>query len=124
MLETMEKYWQLPADSVGKVNDSGLRVHCIAIEKGYDDQGNEEITLLTFKAYNGMGVYKIGSAIDPVAVPGDVNGDGVVTAADITALYDFLLNNDESHIVNGDQTGDGIITAADITAVYTVLLGG
>jgi hypothetical protein len=56
-------------------------------------------------------------------VPGDVNGDGTVTAADVTALYDYLLNNDESHLVNGDQTGDGQITAADITAVYTIMLG-
>ena len=55
-------------------------------------------------------------------VPGDVNGDGTVTAADITALYDVLLNNDYSHVVNGDQTGDNIITAADVTAVYTILL--
>ena len=56
------------------------------------------------------------------AIPGDVNGDGIVTAADVTALYDCLLNNDTSHIVNGDQNGDGNITAADITAVYDVLL--
>ena len=55
-------------------------------------------------------------------VYGDVNGDGEVTAADVTALYDYLLNNDTSHIVNGDQTGDGDITAADVTAVYTILL--
>lgn len=53
---------------------------------------------------------------------GDVNGDGQVTAADVTALYDVLLNNDYSHVVNGDQTGDGQITAADVTAVYTILL--
>ncbi len=56
-------------------------------------------------------------------VGGDVNGDGTVTAADITALYDFMLNNDSSHIVNGDQNGDGTITAADVTAVYNILLG-
>ena len=56
------------------------------------------------------------------AIPGDVNGDGNVTAADITALYDVLLNNDYSQVVNGDQTGDNIITAADVTAVYTILL--
>lgn len=55
-------------------------------------------------------------------IPGDVNGDGEVTAADVTALYDYLLNEDSSQIVNGDQTGDGIITAADVTAVYGVLL--
>ena len=56
------------------------------------------------------------------AVVGDVNGDGSVTSADITALYDFLLNNDTSHIVNGDQTGDGLITSSDITQVYNILL--
>ena len=55
-------------------------------------------------------------------VPGDVNGDGAVTSADITALYNWLLNNDASHIVNGDQNDDGEITAGDITAVYNVLL--
>lgn len=126
MLETMTKYWQLPADSLGKFNDGGLRVHCIAVEKGYDDNGNEEVTLLTFKAYNGMGVYKIGSAVEPegpVAIPGDVNGDGEVTAADITSLYNLLLNGDDSNIVNGDQTNDGNITSADVTAVYNILLG-
>ncbi len=57
------------------------------------------------------------------SIAGDVNGDGQVTAVDVTALYNFLLNNDSSAIVNGDQNDDGIITAADVTAVYNVLLG-
>jgi hypothetical protein len=57
------------------------------------------------------------------AVPGDVNGDGFVTAADVTALYNYLLNNDSSSLVNGDQDGDGFITAGDVTSVYNVLLG-
>lgn len=57
------------------------------------------------------------------SIHGDVNGDGYITAADITALYDFMLNNDSGKIVNGDQNGDGDITAADVTAVYDVLLG-
>lgn len=56
-------------------------------------------------------------------VPGDVNGDGVVTAADVTALYDFMLNNETTNLIYGDQTGDGLITAADVTAVYDILLG-
>ena len=54
---------------------------------------------------------------------GDVNGDGTVTAADITALYDFMLNSDTTNLVNGDQNDDGEITAADVTAVYGILLG-
>ena len=57
------------------------------------------------------------------AVPGDVNGDGLVTAADITALYDYLLNNDSAHLIFGDQDNNGTITASDITAVYNILLG-
>lgn len=57
-----------------------------------------------------------------VVIAGDVNGDGVVTAADVTVLYDFLLNETTTNLINGDQTGDGIITAADITAVYNILL--
>jgi hypothetical protein len=57
------------------------------------------------------------------AMLGDVNGDGFVTAADVTALYNWLLNNDNSTLVNGDQDNDGNITAGDITTVYNVLLG-
>ena len=58
-----------------------------------------------------------------VAIPGDVNGDGVVTSADVTALYNFMLNNDATAIVNGDQNGDGNITSSDVTAVYNIILG-
>ncbi|MBR5117587.1 MAG: dockerin type I repeat-containing protein, partial [Muribaculaceae bacterium] len=57
------------------------------------------------------------------AIPGDVNGDGVVTSVDVTALYNYLLNNDSSAIVNGDQDGDGVITSVDITIIYNILLG-
>lgn len=61
------------------------------------------------------------SGTTPVA--GDVNGDGDVTAADVTALYNFILNNDTSNLVNGDQNGDGDITSSDVTVVYNILLG-
>ena len=53
----------------------------------------------------------------------DVNSDNVVTAADVTALYDYLLNEDLTYYDTSDINGDGNITAADITAVYNLLLG-
>ena len=55
-------------------------------------------------------------------VIGDVNGDGEVTAADITAIYNFLLNDDETYLATSDVNGDGNITAADITIIYNILL--
>ena len=64
-------------------------------------------------------IEKVGGTV----VPGDVDGDGAVTAGDVTALYNYILNNDSSSIVNGDQDGDGSITAGDVTFVYNILLG-
>ena len=61
--------------------------------------------------------------IGNATVYGDVNGDGTVTAADVTALYDVLLNNDYTHAANADVNNDNTVTSADITAVYDVLLG-
>ena len=56
-------------------------------------------------------------------VPGDVDGDGYVTAADVTALYTYMLTGSDSELVNGDQDGDGNITGHDVTVVYNILLG-
>lgn len=53
---------------------------------------------------------------------GDVNGDGVVNAVDLTALYNILLNN-ESY-AGGDVNFDNAINAVDITIVYNELLNG
>ena len=47
----------------------------------------------------------------------------ITVSGDITALYNYLLNNDSSTLVNGDQDGDGFITSGDVTIVYNVLLG-
>lgn len=55
--------------------------------------------------------------------PCDVNRDGEVTAADITALYNYLLDGDETFLATSDVNGDGEITSADVTEVYNVLLG-
>lgn len=54
---------------------------------------------------------------------GDVNGDGTVTSADITILYNYLLSGDTTNLVNGDQNADGSITSSDITTVYNIILG-
>ena len=60
---------------------------------------------------------------DPNAVVvGDVNCDGDVTAADITALYNYLLSGDTTYLDTSDVDGDGTVTASDVTIVYTIML--
>lgn len=54
---------------------------------------------------------------------GDVNCDGEVTVADITALYNYLLSGDVTFLATSDVDGDGSITSVDITCIYNVLLG-
>ena len=56
-------------------------------------------------------------------VRGDVNGDGFVTSADVTAIYDVLLGTDMTFEATADVNGDGFVSSADVTAVYDVLLG-
>ncbi len=57
------------------------------------------------------------------AVNGDVNGDGSVTAADVTAVYDVLLGNNADFEATADVNHDGSVTAADVTFIYDILLG-
>ena len=65
------------------------------------------------------------SALPMSANEWDVNGDGHITSADVTAIYDHLLNNDMTYAESAyDVDGDGHITSADITAVYDVILNG
>ena len=58
-----------------------------------------------------------------VGVYGDVNGDGFVTSADVTAVYDVMLGTDYTFQSTADVNGDGFVTSADVTAVYDIMLG-
>ena len=53
----------------------------------------------------------------------DVDGDGHVTSADVTAIYNFLLGGDRESPATYDVDGDGVVTTADVTAIYNVILG-
>ncbi|MBP5560487.1 MAG: hypothetical protein J6X70_01600 [Muribaculaceae bacterium] len=55
------------------------------------------------------------------SIAGDVNGDGVVSGADVTALYNVLLDN-ATVAGDADVNGDGIVNGSDVTALYNLLL--
>lgn len=66
----------------------------------------------------------ISSLIVLAGIKGDVNCDGSVNAADVTALYNYILNGDNTFITSSDVNGDGNINAADVTSVYNIILNG
>ena len=57
--------------------------------------------------------------VPDAGTPGDVNGDGVVDAKDLTALARHVARieaiTDETLLKNADVTGEGDVTAADLT---------
>jgi len=54
-------------------------------------------------------------------IKGDVNGDGVVSIADINAIIDIIMANGYSTVA--DVNGDGVVSVADVNAVISIMLG-
>ena len=52
----------------------------------------------------------------------DVDGDGKITIADVTALVNKILGKNDEHL-HYDVDGDGNITIADVTALVSKILG-
>ena len=65
------------------------------------------------------------SVTQPAAViKGDVNGDGAVNIADVTALIDLLLGNGGNNNPAADCNVDGAVNIADVTKLIDYLLSG
>ena len=77
--ESMDYLWMVPANGFGQTSDSGTRVHslfCLSQDDG-------SALLLSFKCFNGMGVYKITKGGDSVE-------SNVAAAANITVNGDVI----------------------------------
>lgn len=61
----------------------------------------------------------------PSAILGDVNGDGDVNSADVTAIYSYIETGEASGIELSvaDVNGDGDVNSADATATYDIISG-
>ena len=60
---------------------------------------------------------------EPQPLKGDVNRDGYVNSADVTALYGYILNGIMTYYDTSDVNEDGYVNSADVTAVYSIILG-
>ena len=61
----------------------------------------------------------------PVAIPGDVNGDGEVNIADVNMVIYIILGGDVDADVNrrADVNGDGEVNIADVNTLINIILG-
>ena len=77
---------------------------------------NADMTLNAFRAY-----FQLSSTSEGT---GDVNGDGSITIADVTALVNIILGKEGTYNDGAaDVNGDGTITIADVTALVNIILG-
>ena len=54
---------------------------------------------------------------------GDVNGDGLVNTADVSALYRYILDGYQTFSEICDVNNDGEVNTADVSAIYRIILG-
>ena len=64
--------------------------------------------------------------LSAIGLKGDVNGDGNVTVADVTALINLVLSGNASAAAHSaaDMNEDGNLTVADVTALISYVLAG
>ena len=98
--------------------------------KVYDKTEDEEIrvqnTKITFQsnATQGMPSSPFKLDITQRYTLGDVNGDGEITAYDITRVVSYILTGDETNFIfaAADMNGDGEVTVFDITQIVSIIL--
>ena len=112
-----------------KTNGSTVTCSVEGIKVTYDNNNitvtnNEGTTTIALSEVQDM--YFSNEAGGATVVRGDVDGDGDVAIADITALLNYLLTGNTDGVVaaNADCDQDGEVAIADITALLNYLLTG
>ena len=123
-------------ECVGVAIDDYLRIYSNAAQAGavtfkvFDLAAKRDLTVLSVSrdVTFADGVI-VSTADDPIVLNcrafliGDVNGDGSVTVADVTALVDIVLGKSTDIYNAGDVNGDSFVTIADVTALVNIILG-
>lgn len=84
----------------------------------------KKISLLLSILLMASSVYAVSTIFTFNIVFYNVNHDCSVNAADVTALYNYILNGDETYISTSDVNGDGAVNAGDVTMLYNIILNG
>ena len=87
------------------------------IENGYFDIALLNVLDYTYDDWQAM---YVGLYPNRETLVGDVDQDGRISIADISALIDMILTKEKS--MAGDVDGDGVITIADVSALVDMIL--
>ncbi len=66
--------------------------------------------------------YIITATVTPSSKLGDINGDGEINVADVTALIRIVLNSESADMAVADVNGDQSLNVADVTALINLVL--
>lgn len=85
--ENMASYWLLPEAGLGETSDDGTRIHNVSTFIHTDANGKQGCYLLTFKTFNGVGVYQIAEeGFIPVYEKAGIEG---IEADDVNAPAEY-----------------------------------
>ena len=110
-------------------NDDVLLCNIVSVDRIIDliITGETYTGYQLVKTRNKGTIRKAGNAYSfDIDIAGDMDSDGMVTIADVTALIDYLLSGDASigDVTNADCDDDGQVNISDVTALIDYLLSG
>lgn len=117
----MTKYWHVPANGMGLTTDGGTRIHSLCREIVTDSEGHEGVLLMTFKCFNGFGVYLIADK--------NYNGSGVENTvigsnATITVSGNVITVSEEaSEIAIFNLAGQTVAKVSNATEISAPVAG-
>ena len=96
--------------------------HCYNLVGGQGTKYNSSHTDKTYARIDG-GTDNPGY-LSAVVILGDVDGNGSVGIADVTALIDYILGGDGTglNLAAADVNGDGTVGIADVTTIVDMIL--
>lgn len=112
----MTHYWTVPQNGLGDQSDSGTRMHCVYAKVYTDANGKEGAYVLTYKCFNGIGVYAI--AEEGFEDPNQGGVNDVITDSNAPVQY-FNLNGVE---MNGNNLPAGLYITRQGTTVNKVVV--
>lgn len=116
---------------IASLDDRPTRTTWYIFNEGDDDQKMTKAQVQTSRVKGWWPKHKSNGTLSDYegeddAVTGDINGDGTVDGADVSALLEMVLSGgltDEQKAV-ADLTGDGEVDGADVSALLEIVLSG